>query len=177
VSLSQVLRLDPSAVSTSNKRGDKPFATAVRNPRACLASLRLLADAHPASLKIKDKGDKFPLQRAADAKRPLEWLVFLFSTHPLNEDRFQDAAQSYLTALLESPPSSLAAFPPAKQDGFVGFVSDGTLLRDLSTDAYKLQDELVAFIESTDRCPIETAKALAFAMDVSNPRASKANAR
>ena len=177
MSLSQVLRLDPSAVSTSNKRGDTPFTTTVRNQRACLASLCLLADAHPASLKIQDKGDKFPLQRAADAKRPLELLVFLFSTHPLNEERFQDAAQSYLPALLESPPPSLAAFPPAKQDGFVGFVSDGTLLRDLSTDAYKLQDELVAFIESTDRCPIETAKALAFAMDVSNPRASKANAR
>ena len=177
MSLSQVLRLDPSAVSTSNKRGDKPFATAARNPRACLASLCLLADAHPASLKIKDKGDKFPLQRAADAKRPLELLVFLFSTHPLNEDRFQDAAQSYLTALLESPPSSLAAFPPAKQDGFVGFVSEDTLLRDLSTDAYNLQDELVAFIKSTDRCPIETAEALALAMTVSNPRASKANAR
>ena len=173
----QVLSLDRSAASAVNTRGDKPFAIAFRNPSIDLASLRLLAEAHPASLKIKDKEEKFPLQRAADDKRPLEWLVFLFSGHPLNDGRFKDAAQSYLTALLESPPSSLAAFPPAKQGGFVGFVSDGTLLRDLSPDAYKLQDDLVAFIESTDRCPVETAKALAFAMDVSNPRASKANAR
>ena len=128
-------------------------------------------------MKFKDEEEKFPLQRAADEKRPLELLVFLFSGQPLNEARFKDVAKAYLTALLGSPPSSLAEFPPSEQNGFVGFVSDGTLLRDLSTDAYKLQDELVAFIESTDRCPIETAKALAFAMDVSNPRASKANAR
>jgi hypothetical protein len=172
--------LDRSAASAVNERDDKPFVVAFRNPFVDLDSLRILAEAHPASLKIKDEEEKFPLQRAADDKRPLEWLVFLFSGHPLNEDRFKAAAKGYLTALLESPPSSSPAeFPPAEQNGFVGFVSDGTLLHDLSVDTPAveereeygdvvqeakeavhyddLQDKLVAFIESSDRCPIETA--------------------
>ena len=161
-----VLDLDKSAASTVNKRGDTPLHAAVRNSFIPPASLRVLSNAHPKQLKIKNNEEQQPLEITADNNLSIEHQVLLFSGHPVDQERFKPVAALYLSGLLNSAPSSLSAFPPFEQNGFVEFVSDSALLQDLSTDTCNLLQITVDFIDDAVECPEETARVLANAVDV-----------
>jgi serine/threonine protein kinase len=111
---------------------------------------------------LKNDLEQTLLVVATNNNLPLSSQAHIFSGHPLNEARFQPAAEHYLTNLLSSPPTSLSSFPLFQQNGFVELVSDRALLHDLSTETLDLSKTILDFIAT---CPLEVATALAHAAD------------
>lgn len=100
---------------------------------------------------------------AARLKRSLDVQTTLFARHPHNEEQFKHAAKAYMDNLRTSPPPTLNAFTPAEQNGWVEFVSDGALLKDLSSDECDLLELSLDLIKS---CDLPIAQALAKSEDV-----------
>ena len=82
-----LLSLDNSAMTAHDKEGNTPLHIAARNPTISKASLLLLFNANPASLKTKNNNEETPLVYSAAMSLPLHPQSVLFSAHPLNDNR------------------------------------------------------------------------------------------
>ena len=82
----------------------------------------------PAAARAKDSNDKTPLDLALEARRPLPLVQCLFAVHPIDDRRVESLVLNYLLDIHHNPPSSLASFHPAWQNGWVELISTDAIL-------------------------------------------------
>ena len=105
-----------------------PIHVLCLNPTITLEIIQYIISFQPKTVKSQDMNEQMPFTMAFNANLPNSIQVYLFSCHPLRENRYAGLAKGLILSLDTSPPTSFEEFPPERQNGWVEFISSDDIL-------------------------------------------------